>query len=1199
MSVGARVVEALAGSKARRVVVPGLDGAARAHLAASLIAQGKLPVLVGRDADDAEALYRDLAFFLGTSDDAASAHGLVFFGADEKSPYEAHSPDPRAVMERIATLYRLSRERNELRAVIVTPGAFARRHVPPELFDRALEYLVAGEPLERDRLLESLVRWGYNSVNVVEDPGTFSVRGGIIDVWSPYHPMPVRIDLFGDEIESLRLFEPTTQRAKQELDDAIILPAREIVFSAAAIEHAREAVSRIGDEQLIPSRKVRATIEDVDNQIHFFGIETLLPLFHGEALVTAERYLPGGDDVVYVLGERDALDDHWDQSFASAEAGWAQAQIAHELALPAEQHMAEGGAVLDAVLGRAAAVELPEIHVSGRADQAPVLELRVDRTAEIRAEIIKATRAADEGADLLGPVVRRLRTWRTLGHTTLLVCQTRGQAERLRSLLAPKGVQVRMRTGAVDFDELFHPGRTDTKLHDPTVHAWVVIGELSAGFSFPAAKLSVITEEELFGQRTKRRRTRKPAAGAFVSDLAELKSGDYVVHIDHGIGRYLGMTRLPVNGVDQDFLHIEYKGGDKLYLPVHRLRLVQKYASATEDRTPQLGKLGSTSWGATKKKVKDTLLKMAAELLRLYAMREAIEGYALPPLNEAYTRFEAEFPFEPTPDQVKAFEDCAKDLQSGRPMDRLICGDVGYGKTEVAMRAAMMVVQAKKQVAVLVPTTVLAAQHFHVFSERFSQHPVKIGVVSRFQSNEDVKRTLKEAKSGSLDILIGTHRILSKDVEFADLGMLVIDEEQRFGVAHKERLKKYRAKVHVLTMSATPIPRTLHMGMMGVRDMSLIATPPVDRLAVKVDVHKFNEEVIREAVLAEIRRGGQCFVVHNRVATIGAFGRMLERLVPEARVIIGHGQMDEDQLESVMVRFMNKEFNVLLSTTIIESGIDIPSANTIIVNRADRMGLAQLYQLRGRVGRSRVRGFAHFLIPASNLSKDARKRIAVLQRFTELGGGFKVASHDLEIRGAGNLLGQQQSGTINSVGFEMYQALLKEAIEDLRGAARQHLREPEMNLPVPALLPDKYIPEPGERLSYYQRFNRAETDEATYDLLQEITDLYGNPPAEVENLSALMLIKQRLTRLGALALDYGATSKAMPARFVVRFDAENPGVRPAQLVRYVERGARSRKLLPDGRLMVYLAPFDDVRDILGQIREQLDQLQLARLDKDG
>ncbi len=1191
MSLGARILEAT--GDGRRLSIPGLTGATRAYVAASLVAAGKRVALVANDHGDAEALYRDLSFVLGTSDEDAAQRGVLFLGGDGKSPYEAYSPDPRGVMERIATLYRLHREAPSVRALVVDPSALTHKQIPPTTFDHAFEYVLSGEVLDRDKLLQSLVRWGYNSVSVVEDLGTFSVRGGIIDVFSPYLSEPIRIDLFGDEVESVRRFDPATQRATVELDDAIILPAKEIVFSDAIISKARATIDGIADEATIPTRRLQAVLEDIDNQIHFFGIETLLPLFHAEGLVAADTYLPTGDDVVYLVGDDTDLQAGAAAALATADAGYAKAVEGNEIAVPPQQHVTDGWEVLDRAFQDSGHIALPTVELS-RKDAPPSFRIDSEPTDQIRAEILKATRSDEPDVDVLQPVTERLHRWRKQGLRSLIVCHTRGQAERLKSLLAPKGVEIRLRTQPLSFEELF--SEEPTRLDEKSVHAHLVLGEITKGFVVPAGRLAVLSEEQIFGQRIKPRKSRKAAAGAFVSDLAELKPGDFVVHIDFGIGKYEGMTRLALNGVDGDFLSIEYKGGDKLYLPVHRLRLVQKYSTDGEGRSPPLSKLGNQTWGNTKRRVKDSLLKMAAELLRLYAMRESLEGFALAQPDDRYMKFEAEFAFEPTPDQQTAINDVIEDLAKTRPMDRLICGDVGYGKTEVAMRGAMLCVMARKQVAVLVPTTVLAAQHYHVFSERFGNQAVRIGVVSRFQTREQIKQTLKELAAGTLDIIIGTHRLLSKDVKFAGLGLLVVDEEQRFGVAHKERLKKYRAKVHVLTMSATPIPRTMHMGMMGVRDLSVIATPPVDRLAVKTEVHKFSEDVIREAVIKEIRRGGQCFVVHNRVASIDAFARMLGKLVPEARVVVGHGQMSEDVLEKVMVDFMNKEYNVLLSTTIIESGIDIPSANTMVINRADRMGLAQLYQLRGRVGRSRVRGFCHFLIPSGTLSKDARKRIAVLQRFTELGAGFKVASHDLEIRGAGNILGKQQSGSIAAIGFEMYQNLLKEAIDELKGAASKHLKEPEMQLPVPALLPDNYVPHPGERLKYYQAFNRADTDEATYDLLQEVTDLYGTPPAEVENLTELMLVKQRLSRLGVANLDYGAETTKMPSRFVLRFDAEAPGISPRHLVTYVERGARSRKLIPDGRLMVYLDPFDDVRDIIQQIKEQLNQLLKIRLD---
>ncbi|MBI4821997.1 MAG: transcription-repair coupling factor [Deltaproteobacteria bacterium] len=1197
MSLVKSILRSLSKAPESRVRARGLDGSARALLAFELMKEGRCPVLVGSSASDAEELYRDLAFLLGSTDDEARSKGLFYLGADEKSAYEEYSPEPLAVMERLATLYSLAMDPARVEALVVSPSTFARKLIPSRLFSRGGDYVVSGARLDRQKLLRDLVSWGYSSVSSVEDPGTFSLRGGIVDVFSPNLSKPIRIDLFGDEIESIRSFDPSNQRTLETLEDALILPAREIVFTDEVVKTACEQISALGESQLVPTKRLRAVLDDVENRIFFFGVECLLPLFHPEGLVTLEAYAPKADDVVWIIPDPGELEEAWARHLAEEELARAKVLAHHGLALPVESHSADGSEVLGRALDRHLVIELPRIGVTDTA--IPEVAFPVSGHETLRAEILKATRDEDQAG--LEPLVTRLRRWRSAGIVNVLVAGTRGQAERLKSLLSTKerGLQVRLREKRLDLGELTSTLRTGGTLADRSFHAHIVIGELSRGLLSEGLKLCFVTEEEIFGQRQKKHKKRAPAAGAFVSDLADLKPGDFVVHLDFGIGLYHGLTRLPVNGVDGDFLFLEYKGGDKLYLPVTQLRLVQKYASAEEGRNPVLSKLGAPTWTNTKRKVKDTLLQMASELLRLYAVRSSVEVQPIEGPGEAYARFESDFAFEPTVDQQKAFDDVVRDVQLPKPMDRLICGDVGYGKTEVAMRAAALVVLSKRQVAVLVPTTVLAAQHFNVFKERFAGFPdVRIEVVSRFQSNEEIKKTLAGVAAGQVDIVIGTHRLLSKDVKFPRLGLLVLDEEHRFGVKHKEQLKKYRTEVHVLAMSATPIPRTLHLGFMGVRDMSLIATPPDDRQAVRTEVHRFSEDVIRDALLNEIRRGGQCFVVHNRVASIDAFARFIHKLVPEARIGVGHGQMDEEDLEKVMVDFMEKRHNILISTTIIESGIDIANANTILINRADRLGLAQLYQLKGRVGRSKNRGFAYFLIPVGNLTADAKKRIAVLQRFAELGAGFKVASHDLEIRGAGNLLGKEQHGQIQSVGFEMYQHLLKEAIEELKGAAQKAAREPEVRLPVPALIPDVYVPPPGERLSYYQRLNRAESDEDTYDILQELTDLYGAPPPEVENLVQLMRVKQRLGRVSAINLEYGPPTKNMPPRLVIRFDDREVKLSGEQLASFLNRKPGSRKMIPDGRIMLYLNPFTENREVVVQSIELLDELILKSLSRD-
>ncbi len=1180
----------------RQIAVPQLDGAVRAHLAAELVAAGRRVILVGRDGNDAEALLRDLTFLLGLEPESASEAGLLLLAHEEGSPFEESTPDATSVMERLNTLYRLATEPDRVRAVVVSPTALVRKQVPPSFFGGA-EYVLAGVEIERERLLERLARVGYNAVTTVEDPGTFSVRGGIIDIFSPHRCRPVRLDLFGDEVESIHTFDPSTQRNQQALEEAVLLPAREIAFSEEAVRHGLAEVDRLAEDATIPSRRLSAIREDIENRVHFFGIETLLPLFHPDGLVGADAYLRPGEDWVTVVSDPEGVEAAAEDLGLEARLGRERAEAEHRLVPAVDALVDDGAEVLARATRDRERVDIPQVVLEGPEP----FPLRWDGVENLRAEILRATRTQD---DIMTPVVTRLRDWRSRGKTTLVACSTRGQAERLRELLEPKNVQVRIQKARFDLPSFLEAVRAekDSKDHrstspfrDRAVHAHIIIGELSSGYVLEDGPLAVLSEDQIFGQKMRKPRRRKKVPAASVSDLKDLGPGDFVVHADYGVGLYKGMKKLGVNGVESDYLHIEYKGKDVLYLPVHRLRLISKYVGASEGRQPTLDRLGGTTWAKTKAKVKDSLLKMAAELLRLYAVRASLEGHAFPPPDETYRQFEAEFPFEPTPDQQKAIDDVLADLQKPHPMDRLICGDVGYGKTEVAMRAVMHAVCSGKQVAMLVPTTVLAAQHYNVFRERFANFGVRIGIVSRFQPTPQIKELFAQLKQGSLDVIIGTHKLLSKEVQFADLGLLVIDEEHRFGVAHKEKLKKYRANVHVLAMSATPIPRSLHMGFMGVRDMSMIATAPHDRLAVKTEVHKFSEEVIREAILREIRRGGQAFVIHNRVSSMPAFAKFLERLVPEARIAVGHGQMEEGRLEKVMVDFMNQDFNVLLSTTIVESGIDIPNANTIIINRADTMGLAQLYQLKGRVGRSRQRGYAYFLIPAGNLGKLARRRIGVLQRFTELGAGFKVASQDLEIRGAGNILGKQQSGTISQVGFEMYQTLLKEAIAELRGSNRVSYREPEIQVPVPALLPDTYISDPGERLSMYQRLNDAETDEETFDLLQEMGDIYGSPPAEVEQLVQLMRVKQRMSRAGALGLDYGGATKTMPPRLVFRFDADAPRLGPDQIVRFVQEDPGRRKLTPEGKLIVHLAPFEEVPEILQQAKDLLDALNRIRI----
>jgi transcription-repair coupling factor (superfamily II helicase) len=880
-------------------------------------------------------------------------------------------------------------------------------------------------------------------------------------------------------------------------------------------------------------------------------MEALLPGFHRDGLGTLFDYLPPGtvayvDDAAGLEESLAALDEELRREHEGA-------LRREELAFPPEAHFLPS----QDALARLAERPLVRRHRVWLGTAEPIRFPLVD-TAGIRGEIEAAH--GDEGA--LAPLARRLDDWRRRGIATLVACGSPSTQDRLRRLLEDRHQHVRAHAAGP-------PGRPE-EIFDPAVHAHVFPGEISGGFVDGDARLAIVADEEIFGRRVRRKARKARDENAFAAAFRDLDEGDLVVHVEHGIGRYLGLTKMQIRGVEGDFLVLAYEGADRLYLPVAKLRQVQKFTGASPE-TVRLDRLGGQSFALRKARVKEQLLKMAAELLDIYAARAAHPGHAFREPDEVFREFEAEFPWEETPDQAKAIEDVLKDMRKDRqgpaaaaPMDRLVCGDVGYGKTEVAMRAAMLAVLSGKQVAILVPTTILAAQHERSFRERFKGYPVRVESVSRMRSAEEVRAVLKEAAAGKVDVLIGTHRLLAADVSFKDLGLVVVDEEQRFGVAHKERLKKLRKLVDVLTLTATPIPRTLHMSLAGVRDLSIIATPPEDRRAIRSFVMKFDPAAVREAIDNEMKRGGQVFFVHNRVRSIRAIEKFLSELVPKARIGIAHGQMGQGQLEEVMARFVNKDLDVLLATSIIESGLDIPSANTIVVNRADRFGLAELYQIRGRVGRSRERAYAYLLVPARRpVTKDAQKRLEVLQRFSELGAGFRIASHDLEIRGAGNLLGKDQSGQIEAVGFELYSELLDEAVRELRGEPPREEIDPDVLLPVPAIIPDAYMPDVHQRLFFYKRLAQAATDEELGEIRAEIVDRCGDPPEELDALIEVMGLRVRLRALAIRALEAG------PGRLVFTL-GESAALDPFLLAKHVQASAGRLRLTPDMKLVASL-----------------------------
>jgi transcription-repair coupling factor (superfamily II helicase) len=1099
----------------RRVAITGLLGLGVAH-AVWRVSRRKPVVFVTRSGALEETL-RDLRFVAG-----ANAHRVFALPADERTPYHATSPDPLIVMERMATLHKLGTGA-PFDVLVITPEALCRRGVPFDEIQRMAELVEKDEDLDRGAVVKKLIAGGYSQVTTCEDPGTFALRGSILDVFFPGFDKPLRIDLFGDTVESIKSYDPQNQRTLGSFGHVSIGPAREIHLDTTTVPRAVRRLRDLADDVDFPTTKLQSLCADLENLIAPFGVEGLLPAFY-EHLQTPLQLLDqalGRDGYTVVVDEPDAVVGAVDVVAADFAEHRRQALVRGDLCFPVDAFLLDSADVTSELRGHQL-VEMLSLAVEGRDGPAPI-EVKTTPTADLRTEILRETTRPDHDAhSVLLPFVKRLHTWRSRHRLILLPTHTLGGVERLRELLRAHKLEVRHLQEAPSLDDAAGLER----LRDPSVHAWTFIGkptDPARGAELPhlgPQGVVVVAEEEVFGKRSRRATTARK--GGFKTTLSDLKEGDYVVHVEHGVAIFQGLTRLNLRGVEADFLLLVYDGNDKLYLPVHRINLVQKYVGPG-GAAPRVDKLGGQAWETTRRKVKAAVVAMAQDLLALYAKRELAKRPVHHEPDEAYWEFEAAFQFETTPDQQKAIDDVIADMRKERPMDRLICGDVGYGKTEVGMRAAMLAVGSKRQVAVLAPTTVLAQQHFLTFQERFKSTGAIIEVISRFKSAAEVRDILKRAKEGKVDILIGTHRLLSPDVGWSDLGLILVDEEQRFGVKAKEAIKRWKANVDVLTLTATPIPRTLQMGFFGIRDMSVIETPPVDRRAIRTSILKFDDDIIREAMMRELSRGGQVYFVHNRVRSIQATADYIKRLIPEARTGIAHGQMTEDELEEVMLRFMKHEVNVLVCTAIIETGIDVPTANTMFIDHAEDFGLSQLYQLRGRVGRSKERAFAYLLIPGGteSLHPDARARLEILQRFSDLGAGFQVAQHDLELRGAGDLLGKSQHGHVAAVGYDLYAELLKEAVEDLRGrqASDLDVPDPEITLPVAALIPDKYIPDMHERLQVYQRMATAKDGAEIYDVVGGLNDLYGDAPPEVSTLADVMVLKLKLKEMAARGME--------------------------------------------------------------------------------
>lgn len=1080
----------------RRITIPGLKGSSPALLVAELVRAGlDNPLVLAPSQEAAEEFCRELTFLSG-----GDLHA-VLFPAWDLVPFSASSPHPDVTGARLDTLFRLQ---NGLSRITVMPVAAALQRVLPwKILNDASCYLLPGEEFDRDDLLARLVRMGYANVPLVEDRGTFAVRGGILDIFPPNLPTPVRIEFFGDTAETLRAFDPLTQRSLQPVEELVLLPSRELLLSDEVLADIAPRLKQLCDGLDIPANRRRTILEDLHNAVYFQGVDFLQPLLH-PGLETVFDYSPGAP---LILLDPEAINYAVLTLCEEVEAGVVKAAAAGLAHSPSGELFLDEAGFGEIVAARRI-IEMPGLSLDAPGGTTTIV-IPCEENSDLRVSVSK------ESSHALAPLARTLRQWLDGGRQVAVACHQQPQAERLKDLLAPYNIPCSItEEGFGDVVRVVSPQKTAL----PVVK--ILVGDISRGFRLPDSHLVLIAEEELFGKRVKRRGVSEVRKKQLLASLAELKPGDYMVHIDHGIGLYRGLQHISVGNTAGDFLLLEYAGSDKLFLPVDRLGLVQRYVGP-EGSAPSLDKLGGVSWEKSKGKARKNIEELAGELLEIYARRQLSEGFSFSPPDEMYREFEASFAWEETPDQLSAIQDVLADMQHSKPMDRLVCGDVGYGKTEVALRGAFKSALDGKQVGILVPTTILAQQHYETFRERLKDYPVTVEVLSRFRTAKEQKAILERLKKGDIDIIIGTHRLLQKDVAFKDLGLMIIDEEQRFGVKDKERLKSFRAVVDVMTLTATPIPRTLYMSMMGIRDLSIIDTPPVDRLAVKTIVSRFNEELIREAVLRELRRGGQVFFVHNRVQTIGKRAELLAQLVPEAKIAVGHGQMGEHELEKVMLGFMHGETNLLLCTTIIESGLDIPSANTLIVDHADKFGLSQLYQLRGRVGRSTQRGYAYLLIPGeAAISSDARERLRVLQEISELGAGFRIATHDMEIRGAGDMLGNRQSGTVTEIGFELYNQMLEETIARMRGEESVERVEPEINLKVPAFIPEAYVKDAGQRLVIYKKLTQAESEEDVLDVQNEVLDRFGTYPLATSYLFEVMKLRVLLKKLIVRQIDF-------------------------------------------------------------------------------
>jgi transcription-repair coupling factor (superfamily II helicase) len=1105
-------------------------------------------LVVTPDTPSATRLEEELRFYNGGDD----AIPVLNFPDWETLPYDTFSPYQDIISERLATLYRLPQLQ---RGILILPvSTLMHRLAPLGYIEGGSLMLDVGDTLQLDEMRRRLDSNGYQCVSQVMEHGDFAVRGSLLDLYPMGSKQPYRIELFDDEVESIRTFDVESQRSEEKVEQIRLLPAREFPLNEQGIKRFRQAYRDLfeGDPQK------SLVYRDVSGGLAPPGIEYYLPLFFEES-ATLFDYLPKQLQLFTLEGCDEAVEAFRAEVLERFEI--AQYHTDHP-PLPPQRLF----------------LQVPELFAALKAY--PRAELQHFELHEVKHGANFATakppavaldgRASDPSAALRKFVSE-------FNGRILFVAESPGRREALLETL--RGCDI-------------HPTAVDNwrAFADGDSRSAITIAPLESSLLLREPAIAVIAESQLYGEQVMQRRRRRRRArdpDAVVRNLAELQIGAPVVHEDHGVGRYLGLQKLTLTGSDAEFLTLEYAGGDKLYVPVASLHLISRYTGAAPENTP-LHKLGSGQWEKAKRKATEKIRDVAVELLEIYARREARQGYSYPIDEAQYTAFSASFPFEETPDQQDAIDTVVADMRSSKPMDRLICGDVGFGKTEVAMRAAFLAVMGGKQVAVLVPTTLLADQHAQNFRDRFADWPVRIESLSRFRTAKEQNQVIKELEAGSVDIVIGTHKLLQEGIIYKQLGLLIIDEEHRFGVRQKDKFKALRAEIDILTLTATPIPRTLNMAMGGIRDLSIIASPPAKRHAVKTFVHEWNPELVKEACLREIKRGGQVYFLHNKVEDIEVMARKLEELVPEATIRIAHGQMRERDLERVMSDFYHQRFNILVCTTIIETGIDVPSANTIIMNRADHFGLAQLYQLRGRVGRSHHRAYAYLMVPSKRtLSKDATKRLEAIEAIEELGTGFTLATHDLEIRGAGELLGEDQSGQMYEIGFSLYSELLDRAVKALKSGDPLALDKPmfhgaEIDLNVPALIPDDYLPDVHSRLLIYKRIANAANADELRELQVEMIDRFGLLPAPTKNLFTITALKLQASPLGIKKIELG--SKGGRFTFI-----REPDIDPMKLITLIQSKPGEYQLDGQERLKI-IKPLLDF-----SAREKFVQKLLAHL----